>query len=188
MSRNLAAWVAVSALAPASAWAASGPFLSLGNTDFVVLVAFLLFIGVLVYFRVPATLLGLLDKRADRIRSELDEARALREEAQTVLASYERKAREVADQADRIVRTARSEAETAAEEAKAELARSIDRRLKAADEQIASAEQAAIRQVRNRAVALAVAAARDVIAARITADDRERLVDASIETVGARLN
>ena len=56
---------------------------SLGNTDFVVLLAFLLFVGVLIYLKVPGLLMGLLDKRADTIRAELDEARALREEAQT---------------------------------------------------------------------------------------------------------
>jgi hypothetical protein len=73
----------------------SAEFYSLKNTDFVVLIAFLLFIGVLMYLKVPAKLGGLLDKRAEGIQAELDEARKLREEAQSVLASYERKAREV---------------------------------------------------------------------------------------------
>jgi hypothetical protein len=64
---------------------------------------------------------GMLDKRADGIKSELDEARALREEAQTLLASYERKQREVAEQSERIVAQARTDAESAAEAAKADL-------------------------------------------------------------------
>ena len=89
------------------ALAASGPFFSLGNTDFVVLLGFLLFIGVLLYFKIPALLGGLLDKRAEGIRDELDEAKALREEAQTLLASYERKQKEVQEQADRIVEAAK---------------------------------------------------------------------------------
>ena len=66
-------------------------------------------------------LAGLLDKRAEGIKSDLDEARALREEAQTLLASYERKQREVAEQAERIVTQAKADAEAAAEEAKANL-------------------------------------------------------------------
>jgi F-type H+-transporting ATPase subunit b len=64
------------------AFAASGPFVSLKNTNFIVLLAFILFIGVLFYFNVPKLLGGMLDKRAETIRSELDEARKLREEAQ----------------------------------------------------------------------------------------------------------
>ena len=91
----LTAASALTVASAAPALAATGPFFSLGNTDFVVLIAFLIFIGILVYFKVPQLLLGLLDKRAESIRSDLDEARALREEAQTVLAGIERKQKEV---------------------------------------------------------------------------------------------
>ena len=70
--------------------AASGPFISLSNTNFVVLLAFLLFVGLLIYLKVPGKLNGMLDERAKGIQSELDEARSLREEAQSILAEYER--------------------------------------------------------------------------------------------------
>lgn len=170
------------------ALAAKGPFFSLGNTDFVVLLAFLLFLGVLVYFKVPSLLMGMLDKRAQGISTELDEARALREEAQTLLASYERKQKEVQDQADRIVAHARQEAEEAAEKAKADLASSVERRLAAAEDQIASAESAAIKEVRDQAAILAVAAARDVISKQTTAADGNALIDAAIAEVDAKLH
>jgi len=182
--------VATLALVPAAgpALAASGPFFSLGNTDFVVLIAFLLFVGVLVYYKVPGLLGRLLDKRAETIRAELDEARALREEAQEILASYERRAREAAEQAERIIKHARKEAEDAAEAAKADMERSVQRRLQAAEEQIASAEANAIPSVSERAVAVAVGAAGDVIAARITARQDAELIDAAIADVKARLH
>jgi len=106
--RYLATLTALFAASPALA--ASGPFFSLGNTDFVVLLGFLLFIGVLFYFKVPSLIGAQLDKRADGIKSELDEARALREEAQALLASYERKQKEVQEQADRIILHAKQEA------------------------------------------------------------------------------
>ena len=76
-------------------FAASGPFISLSNTNFVVLLAFLLFVGLLIYLKVPGKLNGMLDERAKGIQSELDEARSLREEAQSILAEYERKQKEV---------------------------------------------------------------------------------------------
>ena len=117
--RKLATLLALTAASPA--FAASGPFFSLGNTDFVVTLAFILFIAVLFYFKVPSMLGGMLDKRAEGIQSELDEARALREEAQTILASYERKQKEVQEQADRIVAHAKEEATLAAEQAKQDL-------------------------------------------------------------------
>ncbi len=76
---------------------------------------------------VPKLLGSQLDKRAEGIKADLDEARALREEAQTVLASYERKQKDVAEQAERIVAHAKEEAATAAELAKQDLKDSIAR-------------------------------------------------------------
>ncbi|WP_095588431.1 F0F1 ATP synthase subunit B [Actibacterium ureilyticum] len=174
--------------AASPALAASGPFFSLKNTDFVVLLAFLLFIGVLIYMKVPSTLGAMLDKRAEGIRAELDEARALREEAQTLLASYERKQQEVTEQSERIVAHAKEEAELAATEAKKDLEASIARRLQAAQDQIASAEAAAVKEVRDTAVTVAVSAASDVIAKGMTAQDGAGLIDAAIAEVKSKLH
>lgn len=178
----------LSVLIPLPAFAAGDAFFSLKNTDFVVLLGFLLFIGVLVYFKVPGMIGGLLDKRAETIRSELDEAKALRDEAKAVLASYERKQKEVEEQAERIVDAARKDAEAAAVQAKEDLKSSIARRVQAAEEQIASAEASAVKAVRDRAVSVAVAAAADVVAAKTSADDQGNLIDDAIAQVQARLN
>jgi F-type H+-transporting ATPase subunit b len=179
----------VAALAAASpAMAAKGPFFSLGNTDFVVLVSFLLFVGLLVYLKVPAKLAAMLDLRAARIKAELDEARALREEAKTILASYERKKKEVQEQADRIVANARDEALRAAAEAKEDLQRSIARRVAAATERIAAAEKEAVREVREKAISVAIAAAGDILASQMTAEAAQASVEAAIREVGARLH
>ena len=166
----------------------AGEFYKLTNTNFIVLIAFVIFLGILVYAKVPGIIGGMLDKRAAQIRADLDEARALREEPQTLLASYQRKQEDVKAQAERIVVHARQEAEEAAEVAKADLARTIERRLKAAEEQIASAEAAALKEVKDRAAALAVAAAGDVIAKALTAKDAGKLIDDSIATVEAKLH
>ena len=91
MTRILIAVTA--ALSASPALAASGPFFSLHNTDFVVTLAILLFVAVVVYFKVPATLGAILDKRAAGIRAELEEAKALRDEAHALLASYEKRQR-----------------------------------------------------------------------------------------------
>ena len=107
--------IALTLGATSPAFAASGPFFSMSNTNFVVLLGFLLFVGILLFVKVPSLLGGQLDARAEGIRSELDEARALHEEAQTLLASYERKQEEVKEQATRIVAHAKMEAEEAAE-------------------------------------------------------------------------
>jgi F-type H+-transporting ATPase subunit b len=176
------------ALMASPALAASGPFFSLQNTDFVVLVAFLIFVGFLVYMGVPKMLVAMLDKRAATIKAELDEARALREEAKSVLASYERRQKEVAEQTDRIIASAKDEAMAAAAQAKEDLKLAMERRLAAAEEQIASAEAAAVKQVRERAVSVAIAAAGDLLAKQVTAESAAASIDAAIAQVDAKLH
>jgi F-type H+-transporting ATPase subunit b len=185
--RNLSALILMLA-GTSPALAASGPFFSLHNTNFVVLVAFIVFLAILAYFKVPAMIGGLLDKRAEGIKAELDEARALREEAQTLLASYERKQKEVQAQADRIVAGARTDAIAAAEQAKLDLEKSIARRMAAAREQIASAEAAAVKEVRDQAVTIAIAAANAVITKQMGAAEANTLIEASIAEVDAKLH
>ncbi len=180
---------ALFALAASPALAAGDkPFFSLANTDFVVTIAFLIFIGILLYFKVPSLVGGMLDKRAESIKAELNEAKALREEAQSLLASYERKQKEVQEQADRIVAAAKEEATNAAAAAKDEIAKSITRRLAGAEEQIASAQASAVKEVRDHAIAVAVGAAKDVMSKQMDAKAAGDLIDSSIATVAEKLH
>ncbi|MDO5530214.1 MAG: F0F1 ATP synthase subunit B [Paracoccus sp. (in: a-proteobacteria)] len=179
----------LAAVSATPAFAASDyPFFSLRNTDFIVTLGFLVFVGILVYFRVPQLIGGLLDKRAASIRSDLEEAKRLREEAQEIYANYERRQREVKTQADEIVANARREATAQAEKAKADLARSIERRLQTAQDQIASAESDAVRAVRNRAVQTAIAAASGLLAKGASASDRSASIDRAIDEAAQRLH
>ena len=159
------------------ALAASGPFFSLYNTNFVVLLGFLVFVGILVWKKVPALLGGLLDKRALQIKADLDEARALRDEAKALLTSYEQKQKDVTEQSERIVASAKDD-----------LAQSIARRMAAAGDQIASAEAAAISAVRNQAITVAVAAAGEVLAKQSTATSASASIDAAIAVVDAKFH
>lgn len=169
-------------------FAASEPFFSLNNTHTVVLFAFLFFVAFLIYLKVPGMVTKMLDARAEGISKELNEARALREEAQTILASYERKQKEVATHAEAIVEQAKAEAASAAVQAKEDLKASIARRLKAAEDQIGSAEAAAVREVRDTAINVAISAASEVIASSMSAKDAGGLIDAAISDVGKKLN
>ena len=180
--------LSLAALTATPAMASSGPFFSLHNTDFVVSTAFILFVAIILIAKVPAKLGGLLDGRAVTIKAELDEAKALREEARVLLASYERKQKEVQDQADRIVASAKEEAMAAAQKAKDDLKLSIARRLAAAQDQIASAEAAAVREVREHAVDVAVAAASSVLAKQKTAASAAASIEDAIAQVEAKLH
>lgn len=170
------------------AFAATGPFFSLGNTNFVVLLAFLIFVGILIYMGVPRKITGMLDARAAGIKADLEEAKTLREEARALLSSYERKQKDVQEQSERIVSQAKADAEAVARQAKEDLKDSIARRLVAAQEQIASAEAHALRSVREQAIALAIAAAGDVLTQQMTAKRTSDTIDAAIAQVEAKFH
>jgi F-type H+-transporting ATPase subunit b len=175
-------------LYPLSSYAAGDTFFSLKNTDFIVLLSFALFVGILLYLKVPNLLAGLLDKRADGIRTELDEAKKLREEAQTLLASYERKQKEIAEQAERIIKNAKEEAKAVAAQAQKDLEISIERRMQAAVEQLESAEVAAILEIRDTAISVAIAVASEVIQNHSKEVDQDKFLEESILEVSKKLH
>jgi len=156
--------------------------------EFWVTVAFLVFVLVLLYYKVPAVIAKVLDERADGIRKELDEARRVREEAQTLLADYQRKHRSVGEEAEAIVAQARHEAEAFAEETRRTLKEQLERRTKLAEEKIARAEGQAIDEVRAAAVDLAIAAAEKILREKASGAAGAALIDQSIRDLKSRLN
>ncbi len=173
---------------PFAASAAGDVFFSLKNTDFVVSLAFILFVAILLYLKVPSLIGGLLDKRADGIRADLEEAKKLKDEAQSILASYERKQQEIGEQAERIIANAKEEAEAAAVQAKEDLQKSIERRIQTAEEQLTSAEAAAISQIRETAISVAIEAVSVVIRENSKQSDQERYLENSIAEVEKKLH
>lgn len=151
-------------------------------------VGLILFLLVLVYYKVPGMLTGALDKRGDKIRDDLDQARRLREEAAALLAEYQAKRAAAEKEAAEIVESAKAEAERLAAEASASLADMIERRKKAVETKIAQAEQAAVAEVRAVAADVAIRAATAILGDKVKGDLAAGLVANSIADVKARLN
>lgn len=156
--------------------------------EFWVAVSFFLFIGVLVYLGVHKKVASALDARALLIRKELKEARRLREEAEKVLADYQRKLGDVVTEVDNITALATTEAKTLAAETRQSLKEYFDRRIKLAEEKIARAEMEAVREFRSVAVDAAIAAAQNLIVAKLTPDRAKKLVSESIKALKSKLN
>ena len=160
----------------------------LSTPEFWVAVSFFGFIALIYYFKVPAKLGEALDKRALQIRTELDEARKLREEAQAILADYKQRQLEATEEAEKIIAQAKREAELLAEETKVKLRDSLERRTKLAEDKIAQAEAQAIGEVRSTAVDLAVQSARKIMADKVDASMSDKLISASISDLKSKLN
>jgi len=157
------------------------------DPTFWVAISLLLF-AALVYQPIAKALPKALDARADKIRAEIEEAEKLRAEAQDLLAQYQRQQREVAAEAETVVRHAREETNRMAEEGKARLEAALKRREKAALERIRRAEEQAMAVIRARTVDLAIAAARTLLSERLTAAKGDALIDQAIKDLPARLH
>ena len=158
------------------------------NPLFWVLVAFLTFVALVIYYQVPAIVGKMLDDRADGIRKELDEARKLREDAQALLADYQRKAREAESEARSIIDQAKREAEALAVDARKALVESVERRSKIAEEKIARAETQALSEVRATAVDTAISAAHELLKTRAGGSVGDGLISQSITDLRGKLN
>jgi len=124
-----------------------------------------------------------LDARAARIRAELEEAQRLREEAEALLADYQKKQRDAAKEAEAIVAHAKVEAERLQREGEEHIRQVLERREKLALEKIAQAEEQARIDVRNEAVDVAVAAARRILTDSIDGEQGKALTDRAIAEV-----
>jgi F-type H+-transporting ATPase subunit b len=160
----------------------------LSDPEFWVGVGTLIFLGVLLWQKVPALVTSALDARAAAIAKELEEARRLRTEAEALLAEYKKKRAEAEGEAAAILAEAKAEAQRFATESRAAIAAQIERRGKQAEEKIAQAEAQAVSEMRALAADRAIAAAETLLAARLDDKRAADLVKRSLEEIPSKLN
>jgi F-type H+-transporting ATPase subunit b len=158
------------------------------DATFWAFVALVIFIGIVFYMKVPGMLGKSLDERAERIRAELEEARRLREEAQQLLAEYQRKRKEAEKEAADILDAAKREAGQLVSEAQQKTEDYVARRTALAEQKIGQAEHEAVQEVRASAVDIAVEAARALLARKVDSATGAKLFETSVRDVKSKLN
>ena len=129
-----------------------------------------------------------LDKRSVQIKNRLDDATKLREDAQAMLAEYQRKQRDSMKEAEDIIAHAKVEAQRLAEQAARDLEASLKRREQQAVERIAQAEAQAMKEVRDRSVDIAIAATRTLLAENLSAQQADSLIVKGIAALDGKLH
>ncbi|MBP2313172.1 F0F1 ATP synthase subunit B [Azospirillum soli] len=159
----------------------------MNTPEFWVAVAFVIFVA-LVWKKASAAITGLLDARAEKIRAELDEAQRLREDAQALLANYQRRQRDALQEAEAVIAHAREEADRLRTQAGADLEAALKRRETQAMDRIAQAEAAALAEVRNLTVDIAVSASRRILESGIKPAQADKLIEQSIAELPKHLH
>lgn len=158
------------------------------DPEFWVAVAFVTFLGLAAWFGAFKALVNGLDQRGQRIAAELAEAKRLREEAQTLLASYEKRRLEAEGEAAAIIAQAKVDAERLAKEAEEKLADFVVRRQKTAEQKIAQAEAEAMSEVRGAAAEAAIRASEAILRVRSKGAAGAGLLKKSLDEVKSKLN
>ena len=155
------------------------------GAEFWVAAAFVAFVGVLIKFAYRR-IIDALDSRADGIKDEIEGAKRLREEAQQLLANYQRKHRDAVKEAEEIIKQAKGDATRMAAQTAADLETEVKRRTELAFAKIARAEAQVIQDVRNMAVDLAVRAAGQLVQDRLGEEQAGKIVDDAISELNRK--
>jgi len=152
------------------------------------MIALFIFFGIVVYLKVPAMVTKALDDRAGKIRNDLDEAQKLREEAQQLLAEFQKKRKEAEKEAADMVAAAKRESDLIIEDAHKKTEEYVARRAALAELKIGQAERDAVNEVRSIAVDVATEAARAVLAAKLDEKAGAELFKDSLTALETKLN
>jgi F-type H+-transporting ATPase subunit b len=158
------------------------------DATFWAMIALFIFLGVVVYFKVPGLVAKSLDERAAKIRGDLDAAQRLREEAQQLLVDFQKKRKEAEKEAADMVAAAKRESALLFEEAHKKTEEYVARRAALAELKIGQAERDAVNDVRSIAVDVATEAARKVLAGKLDEATSAELFKDSLTAVQTKLN
>lgn len=151
-----------------------------------VAIAFVLFV-IAVFKPAKNAILSGLDAKIDEIKAQVEEAQQLREEAEALLATYQRQQREALQEAEDMVARAEEDAGRLRAEAEKDLEAALKRQEGLAAEKIAQAEAAAVARVQEMAVDLAVAATEKILSERLSGKPGKDLVDEAIADLPTKL-
>ena len=163
--------------------AGSKKTISLDNTDFVVLISFLIFVGVLVYFKVPAIVASFLDKRSADIQSEIDKASEILEEAKEILSSIEADHKRTSETIEQMVMTAKDRAGEEEEKAKKQIEELMKSKLISAEGQVKSNERKILEEIEARAIDLSIEKVRAKLSKSLSGSDYDKYFNASIQSI-----
>ena len=163
--------------------AGSKKMVSLDNTDFVVLISFLIFVGVLIYFKVPSIVGAFLDKRSNDIQSEIEKAGEILEEAKKILSSIEADHIRTSETIRQMVETARSRAGEEEEKAKKNIEELMKNKLISAEGQVMSNERKILEEIEDRAIDLSIEKVKVKLSQSLSSSDYDNQFDASIQSI-----
>ena len=175
--------LAIALSSGASYAAGSKKMVSLDNTDFVVLISFLIFLSILIYFKVPLIVATFLDKRSDDIQNEIERASEILEEAKKILSSIEADHIKTNETIRQMLETAKARAGEEEDKAKKYIEELMKNKLQSAEGQVKSSERKIIEQIEERAINLSIEKVKVKLSKSLSGSDYDKHFESSIKSV-----
>ena len=150
------------------------------DATFWVAVSFFLFVGVLLYFKVPQKIFATLDESINKIKKDIEEAEKLKEEAKNILSDYEARLDKSKVEIDLMIKNAQKESETNIIRTNDQFHKIFENRKKMAEEKIKQMKLQATKDIKNYSVEVAIIALEKIIKNSIDKKKLDKIYDSSV--------
>ena len=148
-----------------------------------VFIAFIIFISISIYLKVPNMVTKLLDEQINKIKNDLDDARKLKEDANSLLAEYERKIESANKEAENIINQAKKNSKVYEENSNKNIEEFISRSEKQSIEKIQQAQKSAINKINEEIINKSVEAAEKIISRNMNDQNNNKLFESSVNQI-----
>ena len=151
------------------------------DATFWVAVSFVIFVGVLFYFKVPQKIFTTLDENINKIKKDIEEAEKLKEEAKNVFSDYESKLDKSKVEIDLMIKNAQKESEKNIIKINEQFHKIFENRKKMAEEKIKQMKLQATKDIKNYSVEVAIIALEKIIKNSIDKKKLDKIYISSVD-------
>ncbi len=151
------------------------------DATFWVTVSFFIFLGILVYFKIPQKIKNLLDQNILTIRNQINEAEKLKEDAKNILIEHEKKISDSKNEVKEMIKKANEEAEKNVIRTNKEFHNLMDNKKKSAEERIKQLKNQAMKDIKNASVKIAIESVEKLIKNSLDKSKLDKIYSSSIE-------
>jgi|TARA_B110000444_G_C18756461_1_gene555384 F-type H+-transporting ATPase subunit b len=151
------------------------------DATFWVAISFFIFLGVLIYFKVPQKIISTLDDSIDSIKNEVDSAETLKEESKNILSEHENKISTAKDEVKQMIDAATEEADRAVLKTNDEFHIQMENRKKNTEERIKQMKNQALKDIKNASVKISIQAVEVLLKNSLDKNKLNKIFDTSIE-------
>jgi len=151
------------------------------DATFWVTISFFIFLGILIYFKIPQKIKGSLEQNILNIKNEIAEAEKLKEDAKNILAEHERKISNSKNEVKEMINQANEEAEKNIIKTNEVFHNFMENRKKNAEERIRQLKNQAEKDIKNASVKIAIESVEKLIKNSLDKSKLDKIYSSSIE-------